>query len=333
MQVNNKVHIAMALDDNYVEYLSVAICSILMNFGIDKELYLYILIDEISYVNKKKIEAFKKIRNFNLFFLSVGLERYGEFKCIGSKYISKLTLARFQLPGILTHLDKCIYLDCDVVLRSDISELWNFDLGHYFFGAVEDPKGRSICARNFNIDKKYSYFNTGVLLYNLKALRGFDFQKVVDDFFFHNTQDLLFADQDVFNALFYKDWLAIPIKWNVIVSMYWSKDGLLYYKYDEGEVCDALKNPSICHFTESKKPDSFLCKHPYRKDYLKYRKLTEWRDCPLKDVSLKNVFIRFGWAIRNFFFDVKRLIRKSPVLFVFLKSVKRRMIDILKKIH
>ncbi len=64
--------------------------------------------------------------------------------------------------------DKILYLDNDVICRSDISEFYDYDISSYELAGVLDYYG-SWFFRN-NIFKR-DYINSGVLLLNLKKIR------------------------------------------------------------------------------------------------------------------------------------------------------------------
>ena len=49
----NRIHVAMATDNNYLEYLSVAVCSILKNLSMNYDLSLYVLSRDLTEENKK----------------------------------------------------------------------------------------------------------------------------------------------------------------------------------------------------------------------------------------------------------------------------------------
>jgi len=246
------------------------------------------------------------------------LSDYENFKNTGCFFISKTTYARFKLPYILRHLDKCIYLDSDIVVRKDISEMWSIDIKNYYLGAVEEPSGK-IRNMELQIPQLSSYFNNGILLLNLKKLREFGFKKKAYDYM-QDHPHLLYGDQDVFNALFHDNWLPLPMKWNLTTSMYLTKKLLHYTCYPDNEISAALKNPAIVHYTQEKKPDSVLCQHPFRGDYIIYRSLTSWKDDGLKDQNVKSYFIRFYWMIKSF-------LREFPLAYLFVKQLKLRLLN------
>lgn len=91
---------------------------------------------------------------------------------------TKASLFRMCLHEYLPeNVNKVIYFDCDIIFERDIAELWNKDLGSAWMVAAHDPE-RVWSARKkkyyldaLNIEEK-RYFNSGVLLMNLKELRA-----------------------------------------------------------------------------------------------------------------------------------------------------------------
>ncbi len=79
-----------------------------------------------------------------------------------------------QLPD---EVEKVVYFDCDVIFERDIAELWNMDPGEAWMIAAHDPERiwsshkKEYYLRALNIEEE-RYFNSGVLLMNLKALRS-----------------------------------------------------------------------------------------------------------------------------------------------------------------
>jgi lipopolysaccharide biosynthesis glycosyltransferase len=97
-------------------------------------------------------------------------------------------LATKLLPKEVT---KIIYLDCDIVLNDDINKIWKTDINNYLLAAVTDSEN----AKN--------YFNSGVMLLNLKSLRNFDFYSKWKDYVINhpNISELKYPDQDILNDI------------------------------------------------------------------------------------------------------------------------------------
>ena len=187
------------------------------------------------------------------------------------------------------HVDKVLYLDSDMVVVGNIAELWNTELGDSVVGAVTIP-GSTRCAA-YGIPERFGYFQSGVLLINLKRWRGDRIFDVLQHYVAHNAEKIVDADQDVLNACLYDRRLPLSYIWNVIAPFYFSYHPL---GIPDAELQTARRNARIIHFNGPSKPWSYLSRHPRRADYWKYLMLTEWRDYTPVDKSLVN------WGKRTF---------------------------------
>ncbi|MBR0061185.1 MAG: hypothetical protein IJP68_06855, partial [Selenomonadaceae bacterium] len=84
---------------------------------------------------------------------------------------------RFFIPELLPkNLEKAIYLDSDIIVNLDIAELWRTELGDKVLGVVPEVFNKVNAPAAFTLVadglvKAEDYFNSGVLLMNLTALR------------------------------------------------------------------------------------------------------------------------------------------------------------------
>ena len=78
-------------------------------------------------------------------------------------------LLKFKISEILANYDKIIYLDGDILVQKDLTELYNIDIDGYYVAAVDDT-GKIYHKKD--VYAKYpNYFNSGVMLLNLKKCR------------------------------------------------------------------------------------------------------------------------------------------------------------------
>ncbi len=90
---------------------------------------------------------------------------------------------RLLLPQVLPNLNKILYIDCDTIIAKDLCELDDIDIGDNLLGAVREfsiaetikqmPE-RFTHIKEYGIDKLIAsarYFNSGVLIMNLKEFR------------------------------------------------------------------------------------------------------------------------------------------------------------------
>jgi lipopolysaccharide biosynthesis glycosyltransferase len=180
-------------------------------------------------------------------------------------------------------VDRVLYLDSDMVVVAGVGELWNTDLGDCVIAAVTIP-GSTRCAA-YGIPERFGYFQSGVMVIDLKRWRD---EKMFDrllDYTSHNADKIVDADQDVLNACLYDRRRPLPYVWNVIAPFYFNYHPL---GISDAELREVRRDARIIHFNGPSKPWSYLCRHPRTEDYWKYLRLTEWRDFKPADRNFLN---------------------------------------------
>ena len=115
--------------------------------------------------------------------------------------------------------DKGIYIDSDIVVPGDISELYNTDLGTNLVGAIPDESVQNIEPFQIYVEKRIhcnsytEYFNAGILVMNLKELRTFDFETKFINMISQVTFNVA-QDQDYLNAICRNRVKLISTVWN-----------------------------------------------------------------------------------------------------------------------
>ena len=72
------------------------------------------------------------------------------------------------------------------------------------------------------------------------------------------------------------------MKYNLASGWLWRVPGTSVEAFRD-QIDEAIKDPVIVHFTTSNKPWMTICRHPYRKIFLKYKSQTLWKDTPLQE--------------------------------------------------
>ena len=146
---------------------------------------------------------------------------------------------------ILTQYDKVLYLDVDIIVDGNISELWNTNIEEYVVAAVREESVEANEER-LGIPKNQKYFNAGVLLMNLKKIREEKFFEKIMNYLKKNYETILYSDQDVLNAVFYNTWLELDEKWNY-------HNYFVIRRNSKIELIN-LDTPRIIHYTGPIKP-------------------------------------------------------------------------------
>ena len=133
-------------------------------------------------------------------------------------YCTPYTLLRLLADLVPEIPEKILYLDIDMMVAKDISELYNIDISEYEYAAVREKYG--------SIFIRPDYINAGMLLLNMKKIKETKLLEKARKLI--KKRKLIFADQD---AIF----------WST------SKKLLLPRKYNEQSKFNR-KDTVICHF-------------------------------------------------------------------------------------
>ena len=105
-------------------------------------------------------------------------------------------------------IERILYLDVDLIVRGSLLELYQMDMEGHPFVVCEDILGilndfHESNKLRLEIPKEYSYFNAGVMLFNLKYLRETGAAQKLINRIFDNYERYEYNDQDVLNEVYY----------------------------------------------------------------------------------------------------------------------------------
>lgn len=200
------IPIFFTVDDVYIPFLAVALQSLIDNAS-DKNYYsIKILYTNISEENQAKINKYQK-ENVDIEFVDLNyyINKVKD-KLYTRDYYSATTYFRLFIPDLYPQYDKVLYLDSDIVVLSDIADLYNIDMEDNLVAAAPDDVIQTIKVFQeyaelvVGVTDHKRYFNAGILLMNLDELRKFKFQ----DKFLYLLSKVKFSvaqDQDYLNRL------------------------------------------------------------------------------------------------------------------------------------
>ncbi|MDD6995442.1 MAG: glycosyltransferase family 8 protein [Candidatus Borkfalkiaceae bacterium] len=237
------VPVFFAADDKYVPYLAVTLQSIKEHASNENEYRIYVLHAGVSGAGSEKIKSFES-ENFKVNFVDV-TERLAVLseELQLRDYYSCATYYRIFIAGMFPEYDKAVYLDSDIVVCCDIAEFFDIEIGENYVAGVRDGAVGAVpvfqeytkAVLGIEADK---YFNAGVLLLNLKALRDEDFygkfSALLKQYKFAVAQD-----QDYLNVLCRGRVKFLPDEWDAMPV---------------GGATQELKHPRIIHYNLTQKP-------------------------------------------------------------------------------
>ena len=152
-------------------------------------------------------------------------------------------------------VERILYLDVDMVICGSLNALYATELGSAAFAVCEDIYGiingfHAANKKRLLILEEYSYFNAGVMLYNVKFLRETDAVRKMLDNIYQNYERYEYNDQDVMNEMYYDN--LVYVGWDEYncppVWCYLDKEkmqqGILKFA-DYNEIRELAKNPEL----------------------------------------------------------------------------------------
>lgn len=183
------------------------------------------------------------------------------------------------LPG---SVERVLYLDCDTVVLKSLKGLWNTNLHGFVAGAVMEPTIYPVIKKQIGLEDKDPYFNSGVLLIDLKKWREEEAQKKLLDFYREMGGKLFAGDQDTINGALKGRIRPLSPVYNFFTNYrYFHYSHLtrlspLYEMIPEKTYRQAKRHPAIVHYMGDERPWIAGNLNHYRRAYDQYLKLTPW---------------------------------------------------------
>lgn len=248
------IEILLTIDDSYLQMSFPLIHSIFQN-NPNQNINIHVIhCGELSEYNIHYMEQFVSKKGGRLYTYFVNLD----WLCGLTGIWNKIILLKLYAWEVLKGIDKVLFLDADTLVVDKLDEVWNIDLGEYYFAGVHLVHFGEISRfHNYiiNTSPDSLHLSAGVLLYNLRQLRSdkADWK----EYYSRNFLRLFNPDEDVICALWYEKIKFISHVWNFVTDKPYGSD----------------ENPKILHF--GRKP---WVPGAYQNIYLKYCNLPECQE-------------------------------------------------------
>lgn len=202
--------------------------SLLVNSDVDK-IYLLTEDDKFPYELHRDVENINIARKIETWFERDGANWNSAWKYVG--------LIRCALSKVFPDLDTILSIDCDTIVKEDVSDLWNINLNNFYVAGVMEP--------HMTFSTHSLYVNAGVTMWNLKKIRedGID-DKMIDDL---NRNRRMFVCQDTLNAFCRDRIFQLPAMYNVSDFTEQSKRVKIFH-YAGGRPKDWRKLPIVEYY-------------------------------------------------------------------------------------
>ena len=262
-----QIHVCFATNDRYAPHAAALVVSIMRNKCSSEEIAFYFLSDKTSSHVQDTFRKMSQQWGFTLHIIEVSDELFKDFPLFNK---SRAPYFRILMDRMLPQsLDKVLYLDCDTIVATSLSPLWETDISGKYAAVVAE----AISVSHMPVDGPY--FNSGMMLLNLKKYREENMAEKVIQWGKTYPERIRFPDQDMFNSAFQGNVVYLPYKWNVfgtyLLDVHVQNEFVSVPNFLQ-ELQEAEKDPGIIHFLS--KPWVHDCEHVCRRLYWKQAKQT-----------------------------------------------------------
>ena len=273
------MNVVYVSDDKYIEFFGISVISLFENNRDIPNLDVFLLHNGISSENILKINqiAEKYRRSVNYIDVS-NYENAIDFEADTCGFNPIILTRLFLGSYIPEYIDEVLYLDCDAIIDGSIAELENIEIDNYLVAAVPELLMHDEYKQRIGLSASDVYFNSGVLLINLKLWREKNLARSFTDFLRSHNGELLFADQDIINACCKGRIKALPVKYNYSPNMCWFPNRFIKRIHSEFNLCEKYV---IIHFLGDERPWFRGNFNRYKEVFYKYKNLSPWKSKPL----------------------------------------------------
>ena len=226
------MNLLVTCNENYLPPLRTMLWSVFKT-NTEETLAIYFMHNDMRNIKLQEINDFI-VANGHEFF-PINCHDLFEMETTVNRYYSIEMYYRLLAPFVLPEdLDRILYLDPDIVNLNPITDFYYQDFKQNLFVATtHDYLTKWIQPINnirLNMLESKGYFNTGIILMNLPAIRASKQQEDVLSVIELYKKRLLLPDQDVFNHLYWDSILEADWRIYNLDPRYYSKANVLFPK-------------------------------------------------------------------------------------------------------
>lgn len=283
-----KYNLCFVINKNYIGQFIVSIVSLFEN---NKESFVvHLLNSDLNEEDEKLLTDIVKKYDCEIVFYKISDEIFSELPKMG--YDAGYTAYyKVLIPYELSHLDNVLYLDCDLVVKGKITDIYEMNRNHVISAVIDlninKNKKEHVLLINKSLDNLY--FNSGVMFFDFKYKDEIPELDKMIDYIKNNKNDIIWHDQDILNHFFSGTCDQLEERYNYITT--YKSLGDLFTK-------KGLKKASVVHYANWK---------PWKRNYIgkAYRLYLKWYK-----YSKKNYYPEMNFLKRRNIFSMFKLIMK-----------------------
>lgn len=248
------INVTFLTDDKYFHCTYIAITSLIDSKNPETFITINIFICNLSNLQRRLLENFNNI-DIKINIVDIDISKYNCFKNV--HHVTPTSLAKFDFAEILKDTGKTLYIDGDVIINKDLSELYNIDINKFYLAATREYRAEMWKYQQL-LGTKY-YINSGVMLLNLKKMREDNLSNRFFEIKKTQPSSWLCQDQDVINYVCADKIMYLPPIYNytvgIIIQENYSIDEINnFYDTNYKNFQDLYNKSLIVHYAGNLKP-------------------------------------------------------------------------------
>ncbi len=215
------IRVVLAVDAKQVIGCAVCMRSILENLRDGASIHFDVMTNALSPRDRQALceTVLNSQRSATIALHDVNLTRFQ--RLLTSKFMSHMTYARLLIDEILPpETDRCIYVDCDMVVERDIAVAWEFPFEGHTIAATSNGDAEDTRSHLVRLGlEEQRYFNAGFVVMDLVRWRALQVSARAMVHAQAQGDRLVLYDQDALNCALQRDWVELPRDWNAGVNV------------------------------------------------------------------------------------------------------------------
>lgn len=285
------MNIALCLDSNFLPYCSTTLQSIIENHSSKDRINFFIT---HTFDSKLLTPILRQISTagHQVTCLSINSNRLKKFQT--HAHFTEAAYLRLFLPRLLPeNITRVLYLDSDLIVRTNLAELYHKNLDGFSTAMVPELEKKNQDPR------QRQYYNSGVILMDVQAWRRGNQSEKIITYAEEHPEKLEFVDQDAIDETIHHEIKSLDLRWNCITPYYDAKLERDYSAKHIELIKAAISKSSIVHFTTNSKPWNYINCHPYKKEFWQYLHNTPYKNTRPTGKNFRHMLKKLEIYIRH----------------------------------
>ncbi|MGN0417951.1 glycosyltransferase family 8 protein [Anaerostipes faecalis] len=263
MYKNKEMNILISVNSKYVGKACTTLFSLTLYNSVPIHVYLLNSRLNFSEVNMMR----NTLNKYSIHLTEINMDSIHLFDnlTLGNSHFSREMYYRIVAHLVLpSEMDRILWLDADIIINGDVTQFYYQELNNIPIVVSADSQNDSElirkCKKNIGMTEDECYFNSGVMLLNLKYIREKINMELIDHTCKILANKLTYPDQDILNYI-YRDSKKV-VDWREYNYQVCGGIGVNYAE------CSRAK---IIHYTSEKKPWDYKYQNIYTEFYWRIR--------------------------------------------------------------